>query len=100
MHAKVIPSRPELPRSPKRQSMTKLHEPYWIIPERDGLEIYVAELGHIVLRQRDFAGEEQCVFVQPSDVMLLCDQLRAAAAEALHLESVLLRNHRRPSVNP
>jgi len=70
--------------------MTKLHVPSWTIPEHAGLEIYVAQLGHIVLRQRD--GEEQCVFVQPRDVTLLCDQLRAAAAEALRLESVLQRN--------
>ncbi len=67
--------------------MAKLHQPYWTVPEHPGLEIYVAELGHIVLKQRDCDGEEQRVFVEPRDVALLCHQLHAAAAEANRLET-------------
>lgn len=67
--------------------MPKLRNPYWTVPEHPSLEIYVAELGHIVLKQRAFDGEERCVFVEPRDVPLLCHQLDAAAAEANRLQT-------------
>ncbi len=100
MPAKIPSLRPEPPCCPIEITMTKLHEPYWIIPGHAGLEIYVAELGHIVLRQRNLVGKDLSISVQQCDVMVLCDQLVAAAAEASRLETLMLSNHCRQSSNP
>jgi hypothetical protein len=59
----------------------------FIIEQRDKIEIYAGEHGHVVLKQDSYHGEESVVLVHPDDVELVIRHMQAAREEAYEIRA-------------
>jgi uncharacterized protein YpmB len=57
--------------------------PIYVVEQRDAIEIYAGQNGHVVLKQLDFEGQENIVWIHPDDVDRVIGYMHRAKEEAL-----------------
>ncbi len=53
----------------------------FVIEQRDKIEIYAGQNGHVLLKQDSYNGEESIVWIHPDDVELVIRHMQAARNE-------------------
>ncbi|HET6431020.1 hypothetical protein [Dyella sp.] len=59
----------------------------FVIEQRDKIEIYAGEHGHVVIKQDSYTGEESVVLIHPDDVELVIRHILAARDEAYEIRA-------------
>ncbi|WP_269792499.1 hypothetical protein [Stenotrophomonas sp. Iso1] len=57
----------------------------FVIEQRDKIEIYTGDKGHVVLKQDSYTGEESVIWIHPDDVAAVIRYLEAARTEAYEI---------------
>ncbi len=57
----------------------------FVIEQRDKIEIYAGQNGHVVLKQDSYNGEESAVWVHPDDIELVIRHMQAAKEQAYEI---------------